>query len=72
MTTQSQRISNPLLVIIVVLIIVILVLQVYMLTEIHRPILRPVPKAPTPSFKLPGSWYEKYRNPEAENVYSSV
>jgi hypothetical protein len=64
-TTKQPRLSNILLAMIAVLIIIMLVLQVYMLTELHRPVLRPALKAPTRAApQLPDAWYEKFKNPE--------
>jgi hypothetical protein len=63
---KQQHLSNIALIIIVVLIIVMLVLQVYIITDIRRPILRPVLPAPTHS--LPGAWYEKFKNEQGTNT----
>ena len=68
MTDAKQpRLSNILLISIILIMIIMLALQVYMLTELHRPILRPAQKAPAAP-ELPGAWYEKFKDHDARNL----
>jgi hypothetical protein len=62
--------------IIVLLLIAILAMQVYMMMEWRRPIMRPAPKAPTRMApELPGAWYEKFKDTQgfdSEQVFYFV
>jgi hypothetical protein len=64
-TATHPRNSNALyFLVVIVLLLAIIALQVYQIIDNSRPVLRPAQKAPKRAPKLPGAFYEKYRNDE--------
>jgi hypothetical protein len=61
-SARQPHLSNLLLAIIAVLIVVMLMLQVYIVMDIRRPILRP---HSVPTHNLPDAWYEKFKDKQA-------
>jgi len=65
---RQPRLSNILLIIIIVLMLAMIVLQVWHMIDSSRPVIRPraIPTKAAP--KLPGAFYEKYRNEQGLNT----